>query len=520
MCGKKRSSCIRLIVPSIDWSLNIVLVTQERLNQIYDSLTHRDRVLVQSGQVEMLFVHQKKADTLNMGISISQWNLGDSQVSRTRVSYEYVDQYRATFGTGFGSRDRSSCLDSVNSYRDKRFNARAQPSPLIHDHDIGQHQYYSSQKQRSCLLQMKLESVLHSLTSDITFVAERMNPWMVGITSGLSTKLIATTGKSMYSFCNGLHVDTCDRISRGMKKSLFKKVTQRWMANVLAFEHVSFPTTCGYQHVWKDASVAKKYIVAHHFVMPGLGIAVSLQDSIVHHFMGGAFSHCTSVCVLEESFPNSLDNIFNIGNVDKSFSVFAWGSAANARTARGNSGLENQLIRHRELHAEHRGHNRGPVDSTIAQVPPVPQEATRGTEATAGHEGLTQPTVVPPPVEDALTGNAVESTLGPIQETVVVPPAQAPMAKEASSVVDPSNEVVVPVPVNKAVVFPLPGFPAQVDLDEESDEEPEEEAVNPEMDDDNSSYSSYGFQYEDDLYIIDNSDSDSDNPAEKKQKVL
>jgi hypothetical protein len=337
-------------------SLIIVLVSQECLDELYNSFTHRERVLARCGVVQMLFVQEHKSLSQLRGVSISSWVLGDPQVSRTRVTYEYVMQYKSTYGSGYGSRPMSYCLDSVNSYRDKRFNLRVHPSPLIHDSDISKHQYFLSQKQRSCLLQMKLQSILHSLTSDITFVAERINPYMVGITSGLSTKLIATMGQSLYSFCNGLHTDICDQISEKMKLVLFPNVNTEEKQKLLSFKHLSFPTTIGYryQYVWKDSDNANKYEVNHHFVMPGIGLAVTLEDSIFHHFMGGAFSHSTSICVLEQKFDDDDDNIFSIRNEDNFFSVFAFGSTANTRTARGNSGQQNVLADHRMRQHIHR----------------------------------------------------------------------------------------------------------------------------------------------------------------------
>lgn len=346
--GNKRSNLLKLIVPSINWSLNIVLVEDKKcLNDIYNALTFQERHPVVCGDFEVLFVLEDKSAARTRGVSLSTWVLGDPQVSRTRVTYEYVRQYRSTYGSGYGSRRISSCLDSVNSYRDKRFNPRAHPSPLIHERDIAKHQYFSARKQQSCLLQMKLETILHSLTSDITFVAERMNPYMVGITSGLCTKLIATTGQSLYSFCNGLHTDTGDRISGAMKSALFAEVPEEWN-RMISFAHLSFPSTLGYQHVWKDPDDAKKHFVQHYFMEPGLGLAVSLEDSICHHFMSGAFAHCSSVCVVELKNDDDEDEaIVTIRNDDDIFSVFAWGISANRRMAKGNIGRQNSLADHR-----------------------------------------------------------------------------------------------------------------------------------------------------------------------------
>ena len=376
MCGKKRSNLTNLIVPTVDWSLNIVLVPQKCLDEIYDSLTAKEKVFARLGEgkrkVEMIFVQERKSVTKTRGISISSWVLGDTQVSRTRVTYPYVTAYKKTYGTGYGSRVRSQCLDSVNSYRDKRLNPRAHPSPLIHDSEIGEHQYFSHHKQRSCLLQMKLEMVLHNLTTNITLVAERMNPDVVQVVSGLSTKFIATTGQSLYSFCNGLHADTCDKISSELKVELFPKPTEE-IQRMLSLENCCFPTTCGYQHVWKNKDDATKYGIQHYFVMPTLGLAVSLDDSICHHFQGGVFAHCTSVCVLQECIGDEQtgddDIIYSISNDDDMFRVFAWGSSANSRTVRANIARANELGRHRERTDEQR---RDAAERRATASAPVP----------------------------------------------------------------------------------------------------------------------------------------------------
>ena len=66
MCGKKRSKLTKLIVPSIDWSLNIVLVSQKCLDEIYNSLTAKEKVLARIGkgdkELEMLFVSERTSE--------------------------------------------------------------------------------------------------------------------------------------------------------------------------------------------------------------------------------------------------------------------------------------------------------------------------------------------------------------------------------------------------------------------------------------------------------------------------
>ena len=341
---------VRLIVPAIDWTLNVVLVSAKKWTEIRRASRNSSQyVHVQCSNCEVIFTRDDIRSIRQNGVTVSHWIKGDPQVSATRVSYEFTSQYEATFGTGYGSRIRSMCLDSINSYRDKRFSSRAHPSPLIHDADVARHQYYSASKQKSCLLQMKLETILHNLTSDVSSVAARLNPHVMSVVSGISTKLIATTGTTLYSFCNGLHVDSCDLMSTDWKRKIFKTEedgVSDWHCHHKRFRDYSFPTTCGYQHVWKDDRHAVHFSVRHHFVMPGMGLAVSLDDSICHHFMGGAFAHCTSFCILEkEAVGNKLGTV-SIRNSADFFRVFAWGSAANIRTSKGNQGRENLLGDH------------------------------------------------------------------------------------------------------------------------------------------------------------------------------
>ena len=116
LAGRKRSNFLKVIVPTIDYSLDIILVSQECYDSIYDSLTYRDRLQAELGDMKMLFVREDKVVARSRGVTISSWVLGDPQVSRTRVTKEYVNQYKLTYSTGYWSRPRSSCLDWVNSY--------------------------------------------------------------------------------------------------------------------------------------------------------------------------------------------------------------------------------------------------------------------------------------------------------------------------------------------------------------------------------------------------------------------
>ena len=335
---------VTLAVPFVSWSLKIVLVTTEEYESLIVDRVKKPHCEVVDNIRRMLFCYEDKTTTYNSGIVLSTWVKGDPLISRTRVTYDYVEFYRASFGTGYGSRQRSSCLDSVNSYRDKRFSGRVHPSPFVYDGDVAQHQYYSIRKQQYCLLQMKLETILHILTNNATFVAEAANPLVTRVTSGMATKRIATTGQSLFAFCNGLHVDSGDCLNSNKMRNLFSPFYETWMEKLLSFKHCSLPTTCGYQHVWKNSKDSELYDVNQHFVMPGLGIAVILKDSICHHFMGGSFAHCTGVCVVK----SRSERFVTCRNGDVPFRIFAWGNSVNAKTYKGNVDRQNELSDHRE----------------------------------------------------------------------------------------------------------------------------------------------------------------------------
>ena len=96
------------------------------------------------------------------------------------------------------------------------------------------------------------------------------------------------------------------------------------------FEGVSFPTTCVWQFAFRLDFIQKQFKPHHHFVLDELGLSIEIDDAICHHFMGGAFSHCTGLCVLE----NEREVVVN--NANDWFKVFAWGRGGGSKNAKGN----------------------------------------------------------------------------------------------------------------------------------------------------------------------------------------
>jgi hypothetical protein len=120
-----------LLIPNITWNLFVVLVSKHNFAEIAASVACQHQVHVVLNKMEYIFADENKTVVFKCGVCVSTWVLGDPKVTATRVTYEFVECYKDTFGTGYGSMTRSYCLDSINSYRDKRFNQRVHPSSLF-----------------------------------------------------------------------------------------------------------------------------------------------------------------------------------------------------------------------------------------------------------------------------------------------------------------------------------------------------------------------------------------------------
>jgi hypothetical protein len=63
------------------------------------------------------------------------------------------------------------------------------------------------------------------------------------------------------------------------------------------------------------------------FGMSGLGLAMPIEDGIVHHFMGALFSHQTCLCVCKRQ----VDGWMSASNLDNQFILVGWGSSGGSR---------------------------------------------------------------------------------------------------------------------------------------------------------------------------------------------
>ena len=119
-------------------------------------------------------------------------------------------------------------------------------------------------------------------------------------------------------FANELHIDEKDVLKGDFSKIALRELSQfeaTYRSDPFILRDVrylrslyelcdGFPvaTVCGYQmplmnglqKSWDDNSSCLENLHAH-FPMPGIGSSVRLRPGMYHYFLGGVFSHCTSV---------------------------------------------------------------------------------------------------------------------------------------------------------------------------------------------------------------------------------
>jgi hypothetical protein len=179
------------------------------------------------------------------GTLVSCW-LRNPSIRTRKVTYGFVDGFKRCYKKGYGSRNVSHCLDSLNCYRDERLSSRPHPSPFITDDDVQYHQYYNlAGDPWHVLAQPCFERKINQLTSDVKFDAEKANKDTVGLMSELCTKSILTAGGRSFGFVNGSHVDKCDMISFDVKQEIMELDVKESTRKHLSLEGGCLPTTCG-----------------------------------------------------------------------------------------------------------------------------------------------------------------------------------------------------------------------------------------------------------------------------------
>ena len=98
------------------------------------------------------------------------------------------------------------------------------------------------------------------------------------------------------------------------------------------YSDVCFSTTCGYQ-ILKNKSLPSDSLriikLLQYKALNGLGLALELEDGLVHHFMGSLFTHQTC------QFVGTLsDKRITFNNDTDSCTMLAWGEGGGDKEAR------------------------------------------------------------------------------------------------------------------------------------------------------------------------------------------
>ena len=147
-------------------------------------------------------------------------------------------------------------------------------------------------------------------------------------------------------FANEIHVDKKDLLTGDFVKIALRELDNfetRYQNNPMVLKDVKylrnlynlcggFPvaTVCGYQMPFLDENENKKRgnstQVHAHFPMPGIASSVRLRPGMYHYFLGGVFSHCTSIPVAVDITKSNPYSLFSRSGVN----VVAWGAGSSS----------------------------------------------------------------------------------------------------------------------------------------------------------------------------------------------
>ena len=308
--------------------------------KLVDTLDGISGQRVQFGSWKYVFAEEPKSFVDSPGILVSSWWKCPSLKS-PRISYKECRHWINCYGKGFGSRHSSGCV-GLNVYTDDEGILSHRPHPDIwtDEKEIPKHQY-CNQNFEFPLMRSLLEKRLHLLTKKAREKAHAIHGDMMDLIDGSCTKRIVTTGSAIrchgkprnkwgpnyfYSFCNEVHRDDCDLMTRFVRDMFWKRANNEYKKRILSTPKVCLPTTCAYQFSWRSPVDEVHFWLRQFFVMDGLGLAMPLEDGIAHHFLASLFSHHTSAAVL-----NHPNGDMSLGNEDPIALVFAWGNSGGPK---------------------------------------------------------------------------------------------------------------------------------------------------------------------------------------------
>jgi hypothetical protein len=196
-------------------------------------------------------------------------------------------------------------------------------------------------------MQPCVRKALNELSTNVFHIAQQANPYIMGLVGMMCQKQILTTGNvpkpkkkeagdvvkgshnPSFGFVNQSHIDTLD-VLRPDQVAKWKLIAteKNWgsCCKILDQRNFCLPTTCGYQFTFKD-SARDSLAVKAYFGMPGLGLAMQIEDGVAHHFMGAMLSHQTCLCVCQRK----SDGHLSASNSDGQFLLVGWGTSGGSR---------------------------------------------------------------------------------------------------------------------------------------------------------------------------------------------
>jgi hypothetical protein len=322
--------------------------------------TSFERVERVSGCSKVQFFFGYEPEDLNhetsLGILVSYWGQ-DARVKKQQLSYEFARACLGVFGMGFGSRD-SVGSHGLNQYckLSGHGNKATVGSTAQAKEEVAAQQYYRKDHVNQ-LLQPFVRRKLNELSTNVFHISQQVNPYLMGMVGWTCTRKILTTGhvprpkvnkkkeekgeeddkedivtgisNPSFGFVNASHIDKMDRLSKDQVdewKALAKQKKWTYCSKVLDTPGFCLPTTCGYQFVFREKAV-DMFAVKAFFAMSGLGLAMRIEDGLVHHFMGAMFAHQTCLCVCIRK----CDGWMSASNLDDQLQVVGWGTSGGGR---------------------------------------------------------------------------------------------------------------------------------------------------------------------------------------------
>jgi hypothetical protein len=285
----------------------------------FDRLTNCEEVV--NNLIRYKFDMEDRQLSETCGILLFSTLVGHELTKENQMSFQFAKVAFACYQLGFGS--RHSCRSkSLNRYMGKRCTPRSGKTPTVGIEHVQFQQYYRK-AQSFPLIQICLEKQLDDLTTRVVQIARSLHPEMQTMVEKACMKSILTCGVpsrrikevpimtestsvesddhlSLLAFLNVVHVDRLDKLGERRKDKLREFAKTLYAKRLLDFDDFCVSTTCGYQAIFntRNGSPFHNSELRQHFVMNGLGITCPIVTTRTIHFLGGSFSHCSSLAYL------------------------------------------------------------------------------------------------------------------------------------------------------------------------------------------------------------------------------